>query len=265
MAVLPTPGSPMRTGLFLVRRRQDLDDAADLLVAADDRVELARARLGGQVAAVLLEGRVGAFRVRRGDALAAADALERLQDGLAAGGVALEERLCLATDLGDAEQQVLGRDVLVAEAACLGLGALDDAPWRAGPAVSEPPWIRARRARIGGQLAAERRAGRRRAGGASRRGCRRRARRARQDVLGVEDRAVEALGGGLGGDDGLLGLLGESVELHVGSVRLRPGSAGSGWSMVSKKRAGGARASSDRSVGRTTADLDEQVAVARRP
>ena len=40
-----------------------------------------------------------------------------------------------------------------------------------------------------------------------------------QDVLGVEDRAVEALGGGLGGDDGLLGLLGESVELHGGSRR----------------------------------------------
>ena len=41
MAVLPTPGSPISTGLFLVRRRQHLDDAADLLVAADDRVELA--------------------------------------------------------------------------------------------------------------------------------------------------------------------------------------------------------------------------------
>jgi len=36
----------------------------------------------------------------------------------------------------------------------------------------------------------------------------------RQDVLGVEDRAVEPLSGRLGGDDGLLGLLGESVELH---------------------------------------------------
>jgi hypothetical protein len=41
MAVLPTPGSPISTGLFLVRRREHLDDAADLLVAADHRVELA--------------------------------------------------------------------------------------------------------------------------------------------------------------------------------------------------------------------------------
>ena len=44
---------------------EDLDDAADLLVAADDRVELARARLGGEVAAVLLERLVGALGVRR--------------------------------------------------------------------------------------------------------------------------------------------------------------------------------------------------------
>ncbi len=44
-----------------------------------------------------------------------------------------------------------------------------------------------------------------------------------EDVLGVEDRAVEALGGGLGGDDGLLGLLGEAVELH-GQVSRERGS-----------------------------------------
>ena len=42
MAVLPTPGSPISTGLFLVRRGEHLDGAADLLVAADHRVELAR-------------------------------------------------------------------------------------------------------------------------------------------------------------------------------------------------------------------------------
>ena len=43
--------------------RQDLDDAADLVVAADDRVELAGAGLGRQVAAVLLERGVGALGV----------------------------------------------------------------------------------------------------------------------------------------------------------------------------------------------------------
>ena len=43
---------------------EHLDDPADLLVAADDRIELAGARLGGQVAAVLLEGLVGRLGVR---------------------------------------------------------------------------------------------------------------------------------------------------------------------------------------------------------
>ena len=103
--------------------REDLDDPPDLLVAADHRVELAGARLGGQVAAVLLERGVGALGVLRGHALAAAHALERLEDGLAAGRVALEQGLALAADLGDGEQQVLGRDVLVAEPPGLGLGA----------------------------------------------------------------------------------------------------------------------------------------------
>ncbi len=40
MAVLPTPGSPISTGLFFVRREGDLHDAADFLIAPDDRIEL---------------------------------------------------------------------------------------------------------------------------------------------------------------------------------------------------------------------------------
>ena len=58
IAVLPTPGSPISTGLFLVRRREHLDDPADLGVAADDRVHLAVAGQLDEVAAVLLQGLV---------------------------------------------------------------------------------------------------------------------------------------------------------------------------------------------------------------
>ena len=54
--------------------RQHLDDAADLLVAADDRIELALARELGEVAAVALERLIGAFRVLVRHALRAADA-----------------------------------------------------------------------------------------------------------------------------------------------------------------------------------------------
>ena len=63
IAVLPTPGSPISTGLFFVRRLSTWIDAPDLLVAADDRVELAGAGLGGEVAAVLLERLVRALGV----------------------------------------------------------------------------------------------------------------------------------------------------------------------------------------------------------
>ena len=49
--------------------RQHLDHAADLLVAADDRIELAAARELGQIAAVALERLVLAFGVLVGDAL----------------------------------------------------------------------------------------------------------------------------------------------------------------------------------------------------
>ena len=89
---------------------------------------------------------------------------------------------------------------------------------------------------------------------------------ARQDVLGVEDRAVEPLGGRLGGDDGLLGLLGESVELHV--VRLwivRSVLAGVGLvDEVEERPGGGLRLVGQ--VGRQDdAGLDVQVAVAARP
>ncbi len=70
-------------GVVLGAPAEDLDGAADLLVAADHRVELAPARHLGQVAAVLLQRLVGRLRVLAGDALAAADRGERGQDAVA--------------------------------------------------------------------------------------------------------------------------------------------------------------------------------------
>ena len=54
--------------------RQHLDHAADLVVAADDRIELALARQLGEVAAVALERLVRRLGILAGDALRAADA-----------------------------------------------------------------------------------------------------------------------------------------------------------------------------------------------
>ena len=115
MAVLPTPGSPMRTGLFLVRRDRTWMTAADLLVAADDRVELALAGVLGQVAAVLLERLVLVLGVLAGDPVAAPHLLQ--------GG---EQVVPGDPDpVGQGQQQVLGGQVLVGELVPRGVGGVE--------------------------------------------------------------------------------------------------------------------------------------------
>ncbi len=52
---------------------KDLHDPPDLVVTADDGIELAGPRFRGEIAAVLLEGLVRPLWVRRGHALAAAN------------------------------------------------------------------------------------------------------------------------------------------------------------------------------------------------
>ena len=99
--------------------REHLDDAADLLVAADHRVELARLGVGGQVLAELLERLERRLGVGGGDPLGV-DLGRRLRDLVAVGQqVADAGRL-----VGQRQQEVVGRDVLVAERLHLALGAL---------------------------------------------------------------------------------------------------------------------------------------------
>ena len=94
---------------------QYLNDTADLFVAADDRVQLAGAGLGGEVAAVLLQGLVGGLRIRAGHTLAAAHAHEGLENRLLVGPIAVEDLLRFAAALGHGQEEVLGGDVLVLE------------------------------------------------------------------------------------------------------------------------------------------------------
>ena len=116
---------------------EDLDDPLDLLLAADDGIELAGARGLGQVDAQGVDGRglraaLGLLRRPDGRRLRqdaddlVADLVEVHAEGLEdAGG----DALALADE---AEQQVLGADVVVAEAARFVDRELDDAlrPWR---------------------------------------------------------------------------------------------------------------------------------------
>ncbi len=111
-------------GVVLGAAREHLDDAADLFVAADDRIELALAGELGQVAAVAFERLVRAFGVLARDALRAADARQRRED-LVARQAAFGFSSCAAGERpvssAIADEQVLGADVLVLEPVGLGL------------------------------------------------------------------------------------------------------------------------------------------------
>jgi hypothetical protein len=96
-------------GVVLGPPGEDLDDPADLVVAADDRVELALAGVLGEVAAVALQRLVLLLRVLAGHPVAAADLLEGAQQ-LVPGHL---------QPVGQGQQQVLGGEVLVTEGLAL--------------------------------------------------------------------------------------------------------------------------------------------------
>ena len=102
--------------------RQHLHDAADFVVAADDRVELVVAGVLRQVAAVFLQRLERPFRVLRRDALAAAHRLDRLQQLLARQAELAQDGVRRALVAGHGEQQGVGGNELVLQALGLFLG-----------------------------------------------------------------------------------------------------------------------------------------------
>ena len=103
-------------GIVLRAARQHLDDAADLLVAADHRIELAAAGELGEVAAVLFERLVGAFRILARHALIAAHLLERGHEAVARQPGGLEELADGPRVVQQREQQMLDADEVVLQA-----------------------------------------------------------------------------------------------------------------------------------------------------
>ncbi len=99
--------------VVLAAPAQNLDDAADFLVAADHRVELAFARFFGEVAAIFAQRLVLPFRVVAGDALIAAHRGQRLDRAVIVDAVARQELLDLVVAGKHRQQQMLGRGVLV--------------------------------------------------------------------------------------------------------------------------------------------------------
>jgi hypothetical protein len=113
--------------LFLGAAREDLDRAADLLVTADDRVELAFACRFGQVASVFLQ-RVIPFLGRRAVGLAAlADVFDRPIEALRVDPRRRQRlRRTGAGSRRQREQQPLDGDKAVAGALRQLLGLLED-------------------------------------------------------------------------------------------------------------------------------------------
>ena len=119
-------------GVVLGAARQDLDDALDLLLAADDRVDLARADCVGQVDAQLIHGgrlrRALGLRRGPGARALAEDANDLMAHLVQVHAQALQhaggDALALAHQ---AQQQVLRADVVVAQATRFVDGEFDDA------------------------------------------------------------------------------------------------------------------------------------------
>ena len=142
IAVLPTPGSPIRTGLFFLRRARIWMTRSISLLAADDRVELALAGELGQVAAELVEGGVLDFfsACRRLGAALPSSFLRPLAAQQRSVFAALSRftpssvSTCAATPSSpqQAQQEVLGSDVVVVQVARLRMDRARGPSWPAG-------------------------------------------------------------------------------------------------------------------------------------
>jgi len=115
-------------GVVLGAAAQDLDDAADLVVAPDDGVELAGLGELGQVARVLFQGAVARLRLWVGDALPAADVLHGVVDALLGDAGLRQDARHSGVALGeDGEEDVLGGNVLVLEPVGFFVGQVNNA------------------------------------------------------------------------------------------------------------------------------------------
>ena len=112
---------------------QHLHDAANLVVAADHRIEFALPGGFGEIVRVAFEGLIFGLRILVRDALRAAHGDQGLEDGVVGGAGAIQKLAGRVTALfGDAQQQVLGGNKLVFEANGLVEGVLQDGIERRG-------------------------------------------------------------------------------------------------------------------------------------
>ena len=94
-----------------------MNGAANFLIAADHRIELALPGGGGEIAAVLLQGFVGAFWVLIGHGLTASNGCDRSFEFVRIAALLGQEKLAAASVARQGQKQVLDGDVAVAIAA----------------------------------------------------------------------------------------------------------------------------------------------------
>ena len=112
-------------GVVLGAARQHLQGPPDLLVTADDRVELALPRPRGEVGAVFLQGLVFALGVLVHDPLGAAHRRQRLLQGGGLDARILDQPRHLPGTAGQGQQHMLDGNILVLELLLLILGTGD--------------------------------------------------------------------------------------------------------------------------------------------
>ena len=101
--------------IVLCAPRQDLNDSANLVVAPDDRVELALFGHLGQIAAVPLERFVGRLRILRRDPLMAAHLNQRFFNSIASSARSFENPSCRSAFFNYGKEQMLDAHVIVFE------------------------------------------------------------------------------------------------------------------------------------------------------
>src|ERR1035437_9313910 len=124
---LADPGLADQHRVVFRAARQHLDHAADLLVTADDRIELPLPRHLGEVARELLQRLVLVLGILVGHLVRAAHRLHRVGEPLGRDARIAQQRHAVgALGAREREQQVLGRHELVAERLGELLGPVDD-------------------------------------------------------------------------------------------------------------------------------------------
>jgi hypothetical protein len=109
----PDAGLADQNGIVFPAAGKNLDDAANLGVAADDRVKISLPGQFDQIAPVFFERLEFLFGILVGDLMAAADGFESVQNILFFDPVHFQKAFDLIVNLRQRNQQVLGRNELI--------------------------------------------------------------------------------------------------------------------------------------------------------